>query len=168
MKKKTKWQYFLGVSATLLLGGLSFKVEASSRYGMAGCGLGSLLWRPTGGQISAATTNSSSYSQFFGISSGTSNCLPSKKMAMIRRQQEFLAANLSTLQKELARGEGESLHAFADVLGCRQEIHSDAVNQLVQGYGQIFRGAGINGVLERAKKELSKQETTAQGCDAVS
>ncbi len=47
-------------------------------YGMAGCGLGSLAFGDDNGkiQIIAATTNGTSGTQTFGITSGTSNCNP--------------------------------------------------------------------------------------------
>ena len=51
------------------------KKSFARQYGMAGCGLGSLAFEPGEGQISAATTNGTFYNQFFGISSGTLNCV---------------------------------------------------------------------------------------------
>lgn len=47
----------------------------SREYGMAGCGLGSLVMGKDGGQILAATTNGTFYSQLFGITSETLNCV---------------------------------------------------------------------------------------------
>ena len=135
---------------------------------MAGCGLGSFVFKSGGGQISAATTNGSFGSQSFGITSGTSNCIPSKEMAVILKQQEFLAANMMTLQKELAQGEGDTVHAFADILGCRGDVHREAVGRLVEGYTEIFKAPGIEGVLDEAKKQLSKDEMTAKGCNLLS
>lgn len=52
------------------------KAKAYSRpYGMAGCGLGSMVVGKNGGQVTAGTTNGSSSNQYFGITTGTLNCI---------------------------------------------------------------------------------------------
>src|SRR3954469_2639303 len=64
-------------------------------YGMAGCGLGSLIFGPVnspGAQILAATTNSTFGSQTFGITSGTSNCVSGGVVALDRQQTAFAEA----------------------------------------------------------------------------
>lgn len=87
-------------------------------YGMAGCGLGSLIIKNDNIiQVLAATTNGSSYSQTFGITTGTSNCKPSSKLASIE-QKVFVEANYAQLSREAAQGEGEHLKALAELLGC--------------------------------------------------
>src|SRR5512137_902647 len=54
-------------------------IKGSGGYGAAGCGLGSMAFNKQPGifQILAATTNSLTGTQTFGITSGTSNCGPS-------------------------------------------------------------------------------------------
>ena len=105
------------IAVCLVLGmGLTGQAWAKRNYGLAGCGLGSVVIGSNGGQISAATTNSTFYSQAFGISSGTSNCIPTQEMAVIMKQEQFLAANLNTLQKEMAQGSGETLSECARLL----------------------------------------------------
>src|SRR5438309_10501086 len=51
--------------------------HGKSTYGLAGCGLGSMIFGDQKGaiQILAATTNSTFGTPTFGISSGTSNCV---------------------------------------------------------------------------------------------
>ncbi len=87
-------------------------------YGMAGCGLGSIVFG-TKTQVLAATTNGSSYNQFFGITSGTSNCVPGGGTAFnLHRQEVFVHVNYDSLEQEMAVGKGEKLAAFATLLGC--------------------------------------------------
>src|SRR5258706_1629657 len=79
------------------------------KYGPAGCGLGSLIFSPDSGftPIFAATTNGTSYTQTFGISSGTSNCdtgPSSSKSAKV-----YVETNREALAKDIARGSGETL-----------------------------------------------------------
>ena len=59
------------------------RAEAQRKYGIAGCGLGSVLFGTSGG-VFAYTTNSSSGNQVFGITSGTSNCLPDRPGGWVR------------------------------------------------------------------------------------
>jgi hypothetical protein len=89
------------------------------KYGTAGCGLGSMLFGPGTGitQIFAATTNGSTYTQTFGISSGTSNCdasAPSVKSAKV-----YVETNRAALAKDIARGKGETLNGLAELGGCK-------------------------------------------------
>ena len=62
-------------------------------YGMAGCGLGSMIIGKEGGQIFAATTNGTAYNQTFGISAGTSNCDDSAAAEVADRMDKFVVAN---------------------------------------------------------------------------
>lgn len=90
-------------------------------YGMAGCGLGSLIFGPInspGAQILASTTNSTFATQTFGITSGTSNCVSGGIVAMDRRQQAFAEVNFGDLKRDMAAGGGEFLTAFGNLLGC--------------------------------------------------
>lgn len=83
-----------------------------------GCGLGStlidrqgLLWN-----LFQITTNNSTGTQTFGITSGTSGC-KSGKIAMDSRTQEFVASNMDALSKEIAQGRGEHLDTLVELLG---------------------------------------------------
>jgi hypothetical protein len=98
---------------------------AGGWYGMAGCGLGSLIFGPVnspGAQILAATTNATFGSQTFGITSGTSNCVSGGVVAMDRRQEAFAEVNFTDLKRDMAAGGGEFLISFADLLGCDREV----------------------------------------------
>lgn len=105
-------------------------------YGMAGCGLGSILLGDKPGmlQIFAATTNGTFYSQTFGISTGTSNCQTSEDMR--RSASLFVVVNKDMLAKDTARGSGEALNTLSELVGCHnQKLFS---SKLQQNYQQIF------------------------------
>ncbi len=154
----------------LLFGGIiGFGSKAEARkYGMAGCGLGSMVLGPSGSQVFAVTTNGSFGSQLFGITSGTSNCKPSKTVAAMMRQHDFLAVNMVTLQKELAQGGGATVAAFVGVLGCSEGAEQEAASILTSGYEEIFRAPGIEGVLDTAKDVLLQHKVTAAACKHLS
>ncbi|MCU0656613.1 MAG: DUF3015 domain-containing protein [Polyangiaceae bacterium] len=111
-------------------------VAMADGYGTAGCGLGSIVFGNKSGivQIFAATTNGTSASQTFGITSGTSNCKDTgggKASA-----KAFIEANREALAKEIARGKGESIKNLATIAGCG---NSAAVGtHLKKNFKQIF------------------------------
>ena len=88
------------------------------KYGPAGCGLGSLLFKPDSGftQVFAATTNASFYSQTFGISSGTSNCDTGPSSS--QSAKAFVQTNRAALAKDIARGRGETISSLSALAGC--------------------------------------------------
>jgi Protein of unknown function (DUF3015) len=104
--------------------------HANSGVGPAGCGLGNVVFG-TDTQIVASTTNGSSGSQTFGITSGTSNCVDSGKMAQLNN---FVESNKVALAKEAARGEGETLVGLTQIVGCRAEFGT----KIKSHYQQIF------------------------------
>ncbi len=112
---------------------------SNAKYGNAGCGLGSMLFTPANGftQVFAATTNGSSGTQTFGISSGSSNCdgagyQPGSTAA-------FIQTNRSALAKDIARGKGPTVSGLAELAGCRD---TRAVGRtLRKNFKSIFQGA---------------------------
>jgi hypothetical protein len=93
--------------------------DGKAKYGNAGCGLGSMLFSPSNGfsQVFAATTNGTSASQTFGISSGTSNCdgagfQPGSAAA-------FIQTNRAALAKDAARGRGATITGLSELAGCK-------------------------------------------------
>ncbi len=142
----------------------SHQAYAKKSYGMAGCGLGSIVMGGDGGQVSAATTNGTSSSQSWGIVSGTSNCKTTKEMAVLYKQHEFLTANLATLQKELAQGKGATISAFVEVLGCSQDVQDEASSQLIKNYNSIFSRPGIGEILDGAKETIGQDNRVAARC----
>ncbi|OGH00121.1 MAG: hypothetical protein A2600_14230 [Candidatus Lambdaproteobacteria bacterium RIFOXYD1_FULL_56_27] len=126
----------------LLLGSLFLGSNAFAD-GTSGCGLGSQVWKGQSGLIShlsAMTTNGSSYSQTFGMTSGTSNCDVNKSVELERQKDVFVAQNHLILSEEMAQGQGEFLVAYAAVMGCDKA--SARFAQVTMGhYDQIFGSA---------------------------
>jgi Protein of unknown function (DUF3015) len=92
---------------------------AAKPYGTAGCGWGSQMNGKDGNQVLAATTNGTSGTQTFGISSGTSNCVTaSDQTAMIKN---FIEANYESLVTDMAKGQGDSLKTLSSFYGCNND-----------------------------------------------
>jgi hypothetical protein len=128
-------------------GGAGYK---TAPYGMAGCGLGSLIMKSNtkGAQSSAATTNGYTYTTLFGIISGTSNCVDTDSETAAVEREVFISANLASLSKEAAQGEGRHLLAFADVLGCAgEESYPQFVKVSQEQHQAIFNSEDPQAVL---------------------
>ena len=91
--------------------------KAKYKYGLAGCGLGSIVFGAQPGfiQVVAATLNGTSGTQTFGITSGTSNCGASNRGS---RAEQFIEYNKVAIENDLARGAGESVATLQEVMGC--------------------------------------------------
>jgi hypothetical protein len=157
-------KYLLITIGMLLLSPSAF----SAGYGDAGCGLGSLLFgdKPGPIQILAATTNSSTWNQDFGITSGTSNCDAKGFDTATLEQERFVASNFASLAKDMASGEGEQLAALAGLLGCPalQQTRFNTVAQ--KNYNAIFANDGATPahVLTATKGVVSRDAELSVTC----
>lgn len=155
------------MAISALIGSLvTTPVYSAEKYGAAGCGLGSIVIGPKKGmiQIFAATTNGTSGSQTFGITTGTSNCHTPKESAALKEQQHFVATNISALEKDIARGDGETLRAFSATLGCQDQAFADVARTLNSSYAKIFAAPGANAVLTISKQQIKADANIAGKC----
>ncbi len=119
----------------------SLGVRPVAGYGPAGCGLGSMIFEPDSGftQIFAATTNGTSGTQTFGITSGTSNCDDASGGA--ESAKAFVQTNRAALAKDMARGHGETISSLSALAGCGD---SAAVGSTLQGsFDRVFPSAEV-------------------------
>lgn len=92
-------------------------------YGMAGCGLGSILFGAKPGKIQ--------------ILSGTSNCdIPE----MGQQAAAFIEVNKEVVRKEAARGEGETMTALSVILNCSET----KLTEQVRGNYDFYFGQEVN------------------------
>jgi hypothetical protein len=96
-----------------------------------GCGLGKELWanasnqKSIGAQVLAATTNGTSGNQTFGITSGTSGCTSDGTILGEYKVTVYASANFDNLSQDMARGNGEHLTSFAELLNIPQENRAE-------------------------------------------
>jgi hypothetical protein len=84
-----------------------------------GCGLGSLVIKKQDTvalQVLAATTNGTSGSQTFGISSGTSNCSKPNNYVSNDKLNRFVSENMDELALDISAGHGETLATVAKLM----------------------------------------------------
>jgi len=137
----------------------------------AGCGLGKMIFSDSKGMmpnLSAATTNSSSYSQSFGITSGTSGCDVSQTVKIEIDQTRFLANNMEQLINDISRGQGEYLIAYGKLLGCSAESLTTFSDSIQTHYESLVSG-GLEApnVLNNTKKLIHENPYLQNACSAV-
>jgi hypothetical protein len=113
-----------------------------------GCGLGNMIFGASDEnsillQAFAATTNGTSGNQTFGITSGTSECSQPKNFVSNEKANEFLFANMDNLAKDIAMGKGETLNAYAELLGIPSEHRAEFAQKLQANFAAIFASGHV-------------------------
>ncbi len=132
------------VAVSLMTAATAFAAGAAGTAHMnTGCGLGTMLFKGSADnstllQTFQATTNGISGNQTFGITTGTSDCKQPASFASNERMNEFVLANMDNLAKDIAMGKGETLDAFAELMGVPVEKRAEFAAKLQSSFGKIF------------------------------
>jgi hypothetical protein len=137
--------FIIVVALSLMLVGSAF-AKGQQAHMNVGCGLGTLLWKDGADdsilyQLFQITTNGTGNwvgATTFGITSGTSECQQPKNFVSNERTNEFMAANMDNLARDIAQGRGETLDAFAELMGIPTEKRPEFYAQLQSGFARIF------------------------------
>lgn len=136
----------------VLLAGSLFVVSNAKAVDSTGCGLGSTLLKGQKGpvyQILAVTTNGTSATQTFGITSGTLGCDPDGRITGgTGKVLVFLENNLDAFALDVAKGEGETINSLASILGKDSKEVSKILNN---NFEELFSKENIN-VVEVSEK----------------
>ena len=117
----------------LVAGAFIASSASAANYGMAGCGLGALIWPNDNSKLQIASSLLNYVGvQSFAITSGTSNCVDSGSSASAM----YIAVNQESLKKDIARGGGESLNGLSQILKCSDSAKLNSALQ--QNYASIF------------------------------
>lgn len=136
----------IAVAVLFVLTGTAF--AAGSAHQNTGCGLGTILFKNNADnstilQTFQATTNGIYGNQTFGITTGTSDCQQPKSFVSNERLNEFMVANMDNLARDIAQGRGETLDAFAELLGVPADQRPAFYQQLQSGFAKIFNAPGV-------------------------
>lgn len=127
----------------MMSSGVAFAGSAAQNN--TGCGLGALLWEGNAwvensllGQLFHGTTNGTSGSQTFGMTSGTSNCKQPSNIVKNDKLNDFVLANVDSLAKDIASGRGESLDTMAELMGISASERTAVYASLQTNFSKIF------------------------------
>jgi len=141
---------------------LTTSAFASKPYGTAGCGLGSMAMGKNGNQVLAATTNGTSYSQAFGITSGTSNCTDDGTVKVAKQVPMFVETNRVSLANDIARGNGETVASLSAMMGCKDTALFAGAMQ--RNYKTIFPSENVeNASVVKSISKVVKADGTLSG-----
>lgn len=150
--------------------GVSFGASAAQaqEYGMAGCGLGSLVFGNDPGtlkQVIAATLNGTGY-QTFAITSGTSNCVSGGVVKAEREQTAFAEVNFQDLKRNMAAGGGEFLSSFSTLLGCEDSAKPTFFKMSQEKFESILPSANATPVqlVAAVKAQIKSDARLATAC----
>jgi hypothetical protein len=127
--------------AVLVLG------AAGSAFGDArqnvGCGFGTMLFKEASNNSTVLqsiqfTLNALFGNATFGITSGTSECKTPSSFVSNKELNEFVVANMDNLAKDMARGRGETLEAFAELLQVPQAERPVFYQKLQANFSAVF------------------------------
>lgn len=140
------------------------KAGFTREYGLAGCGLGSVLMGKRGAQIFAGTTNNTFGNQTFGITMGTLNCVDSASAEVAGRMDQFILVNRSQVQGDIARGQGETISALGTYMGCSSNIGP----ALKASYSNIFNGdVKANEITDSVISVIMANPELAKSCNTL-
>ncbi len=126
----------------------SSKGGSGKAHKNVGCGLGTMLFQNNADNSSLlqafqATTNGTSGSQTFGLTTGTSECDQPSTFVKNDRLNEFVVANMDNLAKDIAMGRGETLEAFAELLQIPTEKRAEFYQKMQTNFAKIFTSENV-------------------------
>jgi hypothetical protein len=136
-------------SAVALLPLLATQAWAEHPDTGPGCGLGKVVWadyskqKSIAPQVMMATTNGTSGTQTFGITSATSGCTNDGTIMSQHKVNVFVAANYESLSQEMAKGGGEHLGSLAELMGVAKENRSEFFALAQMQYPSLVESADL-------------------------
>ncbi len=141
-------------------------------YGGSGCGLGSLVAGTSPGamQLLGVTTNSTfKYTQLTAITVGSLNCNPQGLVKLEKEREMFAQTNYSSLVREMAVGEGESLSTLAGMYGCSQESYGEFSSMVQENFEHIVQNESTTSdqMLISIENEMAGHAVLSKSCTGV-
>lgn len=138
------------------------KSGAYSRpYGMAGCGLGTLVMDKRSSQVLVATTNGTGF-QTIGITLGTSNCVDEATSQVADKMDKYIHINKTQLAGDAAKGNGETIVALSEVIGCQSSQNLGSV--LKANYRTVFANETTNEVTDSIITVIQQDAQLSHEC----
>ncbi|MCB1190740.1 MAG: DUF3015 family protein [Leptospiraceae bacterium] len=160
--------FFLTLLITTLC--LNAEPKGSAKYGMAGCGLGSLIIKENKmlPQLGAYTINNfalGTYGVTSSITTGSMNCTADGIVKKQKEQEVYVYLNYENLEREMASGNGEKLETLAMLFGCAKHKSEFAV-MAKKNYKKFFSQESDSPakLVSSINSEIKKDQTLKLSC----
>ena len=94
--------------------------------------------------LAATFLNALCGNQTFGITSGSLGCERPANFASDREVQKYVSDNMDHLVLDVARGQGDSLEALADLMGLQPVERADVYTALQGNFDRIFTSPNVS------------------------
>jgi hypothetical protein len=127
----------------LLVAGGAFAGTAQHNVG---CGIGTSLFKNSADDSTLLQVIQGVLNYFpplsivptIGITAGTAECQQPKKFASNEKVREFTLVNMDNLARDIAQGRGETLDAFAEIVGVPSGDRPAFYGKLQAGFADIY------------------------------
>lgn len=154
--------------ATLLI---VFSISATSYAadGSSGCGPGWFVLKDNSlvSSFLRSMTNAILFpTTTVGMTVGTSNCTKHKIVETEKETIHFATHNFYEILNEGARGQGTTLAAFADTIGCKASVRAHFSEKFQQNYSEIMNHSqqGPNGMVLEVYKMILNDRSLTDAC----
>jgi Protein of unknown function (DUF3015) len=127
----------------VMVSAIAFVASAAFAGGNVGVGLGTVLLKGKSGkvlEVLAVTTNGSTYTSTFGITSGTSGYQEGQAIGM-NEVEIFVAKNMDSLATDIARGDGEYLNTLVSMMEVKDSVAFKT--KLKTNFDKIYTESGV-------------------------
>lgn len=126
--------------------GVMYVGSATAAPNNVGCGWGSQIFEGKGGafnSVMAVTTNHTSGSQTFGISSGTAGCAKDGVIQKYAAADAFMGNNVDKVARDMSVGQGEALETLADAMGIKDADKARFFEVAKANFDAIYTSASV-------------------------
>jgi len=148
MKRLIRAVVLTVAGVSIMFAGAAFAGTAQSN---TGCGLGTMLFKESANDSVLLQMIQGVLNYFpplslvptVGITAGSAECQKPKKFASSDQVNEFMVANMDDLARDIAQGGGETLDAFAELLGVPVEERPEFYLQLQSNFSRIYTSPDV-------------------------
>ena len=147
--------------------GAMYAGSAMAAPNNVGCGWGSQIFEGDKGMMSelmAMTTNHTSGSQSFGITTGTAGCAKDGVIQQYAAADAFISANMDKVARDMSVGQGETLSTLASTMGIEEADKARFFAVSKANFDMIYPSDSVSAaeVLENLGTVLASDEKLAK------
>lgn len=148
---------------------LNFNMAARAADGSSGCGPGWYVMKDNSlvSSFLRSITNAFLFpTTTVGMTFGTSNCTRHKLVQTEQESLHFATQNYFEILAEASRGQGKTLAAFSDTIGCPVKARGHFAERFQKNFMQVFSTSqvGPEKMLQEVYRFILNDETLTHAC----